>query len=248
MKRSLLFLSALSLALLMGACSSKAEANKPSEVQPSATVSAPVTSQVQAKLPEMAPQAEASNYVRMDMDSGNSIVIELAPDAAPLTVENFKKLVSEKFYDGVGFHRAVPGFVIQGGDPSGNGTGGSKETIKGEFLNNGVFNPLKHRRGVISMARSQDMDSASSQFFIVLDGRAASALNDRYAAFGQVIYGMDEVDRIAALPVGSQEDILDQPKMTKVYFISEADAKTLEGATDTTATTSAASAAPTESK
>lgn len=179
------------------------------------------------KLAPSEESAEPTNYVRMDMKDGGSIVIELMPDGAPITVANFQKLVKEKFYDGLTFHRAVPGFVIQGGDPKGDGTGGSKETIKGEFLNNGVFNPIKHKRGVISMARSNDMNSASSQFFIVLDSKAGSALNDKYAAFGRVIYGMDEVDRIAALPT-IQETIQDKPVIEKAYFITKASAEAAE--------------------
>ncbi len=105
--------------------------------------------------------------VIIEMDNGRVIKIELDEKAAPITVANFKKLVSEGFYDGLTFHRVIPGFMIQGGDPQGTGMGGSKEHIKGEFAANGVNNPLKHTRGVISMARAMDPDSASSQFFIM---------------------------------------------------------------------------------
>lgn len=115
-------------------------------------------------------------------------------EAAPLTVENFLKLTEEGFYDGLTFHRIIDGFMIQGGDPKGNGTGGSDETIKGEFSENGVENPLSHTRGAISMARSQDYDSASSQFFIVQED--STYLDGQYAAFGYVTEGMDVVDKI----------------------------------------------------
>lgn len=123
------------------------------------------------------------------------IKVELDADTAPITVTNFVKLAKEGFYDGLTFHRIIPGFMIQGGDPNGDGTGGAKDTIKGEFPNNGVENNLKHTRGVISMARAQDPDSASSQFFIMLED--APHLDGDYAAFGQVSEGMEVVDGIA---------------------------------------------------
>jgi peptidyl-prolyl cis-trans isomerase B (cyclophilin B) len=117
-----------------------------------------------------------------------------------ITVENFVKLVKQGFYDGLAFHRIIPGFMIQGGDPEGNGTGSPGWNIKGEFSSNGVKNDLQHKRGVISMARAMDPNSAGSQFFIM---RAdASYLDGQYAAFGKVIDGMDEVDRIASTPTG----------------------------------------------
>ncbi len=105
--------------------------------------------------------------VIIEMNDGGIIKIELDETAAPITAANFKRLVQDGFYDGLTFHRIIPGFMIQGGDPLGNGTGGSKHTIKGEFQSNGIKNPIKHTRGVISMARAQDPDSASSQFFIM---------------------------------------------------------------------------------
>lgn len=123
------------------------------------------------------------------------IEFALIPDVAPITVENFKKLVKSGFYNGLTFHRIMEGFMIQGGDPLGNGTGGSNDKIKGEFKDNGVDNPLKHVRGVISMARSQEPDSASSQFFIVHED--SNFLDGQYAAFGVVTKGMTVVDKIA---------------------------------------------------
>lgn len=138
----------------------------------------------------------SGNYrVEIDVKDYGIIKVELQADEAPITVTNFVKLVKEGFYDGLTFHRIIDGFMIQGGDPKGNGTGGSDETIKGEFSSNGVENPLKHTRGAISMARSQDNDSASSQFFIV--HQTASSLDGKYAVFGYVYEGMDVVDKIA---------------------------------------------------
>ena len=123
------------------------------------------------------------------------IELELDADVAPITVTNFIDLVKDKFYDGLTFHRIMDGFMIQGGDPEGNGTGGSKNTIKGEFSSNGVENNISHKRGVISMARSQNNNSASSQFFIVQED--STFLDGQYAAFGKVTKGMDVVDKIA---------------------------------------------------
>ncbi len=131
----------------------------------------------------------------IEMENGKKIKLELYPDAAPITVKNFEKLVSEKFYDGLIFHRVIKGFMIQGGDPEGTGMGGAKEKIKGEFAINGVNNPIKHIRGVISMARSQMPNSASSQFFIM--HKDAPHLDGQYAAFGKVVEGIEVVDEIA---------------------------------------------------
>lgn len=155
--------------------------------------------------------------VIIEMDNGGVIKIELDESAAPLTVANFTKLVTEGFYDGLTFHRIIPGFMIQGGDPLGNGTGGSKDTIKGEFASNGYDNPLKHTRGVISMARTMDPNSATSQFFIM--HADAPYLDGQYAAFGKVVEGMDVVDQIA----NEKTDLRDKPlhpvTMKKVYIV-----------------------------
>ena len=128
------------------------------------------------------------------MQNGENINLELYPDIAPITVENFVKLANQGFYNGVTFHRVVPGFVIQGGDPTGTGTGGPGWRIKGEFASNGVTNDLRPTRGVLSMARPQDPNSAGSQFFIMLD--TAPHLDGEYAAFGKVTSGMEVVDKI----------------------------------------------------
>ena len=131
----------------------------------------------------------------MQVKDYGDVKIELDADTAPITVTNFVKLVKNKFYDGLTFHRIMDGFMIQGGDPNGDGTGGSDETIKGEFEANGVKNNISHKRGVISMARSMNNDSASSQFFIVQQD--STFLDKQYAAFGHVTSGMDVVDKIA---------------------------------------------------
>ena len=128
------------------------------------------------------------------VQSGNTIILTLHTSQAPITCENFEKLVNEGFYNGLTFHRVVDGFMAQGGDPEGTGMGGSKDTIKGEFKANGVDNELSHQRGVVSMARSQDYDSASSQFFICYNGQYADTLDGNYAAFANVTEGMEVVD------------------------------------------------------
>ena len=135
--------------------------------------------------------------VVITMDTGEVIKLELYPEIAPKTVENFEKLVKDGFYNGLTFHRIIRGFMIQGGCPKGNGTGGPGWQIKGEFAANGWKNDLKHTRGVISMARAGHPDSAGSQFFIMHED--APHLDGQYAAFGKVVEGMDVVDRIAAV-------------------------------------------------
>ena len=153
--------------------------------------------------------------VIIEMENGGKIELELYSDVAPKTVENFLGLVNEGFYDGLIFHRVIPGFMIQGGDPQGNGMGGSKHNIVGEFKANGFNNTLKHTRGVISMARAYNPNSASSQFFIM--HADAPHLDGQYAAFGKVVSGMEVVDEIASIPT----DYSDRPKiamrMKKVY-------------------------------
>ena len=161
--------------------------------------------------------SEITNIVKIEMVDGDSMVIELDPSVAPVTVKNFQKLVSEKFYDGLIFHRVIKGFMIQGGDPMGTGMGGSKETIKGEFAANGVNNPLRHARGVISMARSMMYNSASSQFFIC--HADAYFLDGQYAAFGKVVEGIETVDKIAAVKTGRNDRPLQEQKINRIYFV-----------------------------
>ena len=133
----------------------------------------------------------------IEMENGDVMRGELYPEIAPITVENFEKLAGEHFYDGLTFHRVIPGFMIQGGCPRGNGTGGPGYQIKGEFAANGVANDLKHTRGVLSMARAMDPDSAGSQFFVMVAD--APHLDGQYAAFGKVTEGMDAADNIVSV-------------------------------------------------
>ena len=148
--------------------------------------------------------------VQIEMENGGIIKVELDKTAAPVTAANFEKLVKEGFYDGLIFHRVIKGFMIQGGDPTGSGCGGSGQNIIGEFLMNGHNNPISHVRGVISMARSQNPNSASSQFFIM--HADAPYLDGQYAAFGKVVAGMDVVDEIAEVAT----DFSDRPRMDMV--------------------------------
>lgn len=138
--------------------------------------------------------SSGTHHAEIKVKDYGTIKLELDADTAPITVENFAKLANEKFYDGLTFHRIISGFMIQGGDPNGDGTGGSKETIKGEFSGNGVENKISHKRGVISMARSQNPNSASSQFFIM--HQDSTYLDGEYAAFGKVTEGIEIVDKI----------------------------------------------------
>ncbi|MBP1573435.1 MAG: peptidylprolyl isomerase [Oscillospiraceae bacterium] len=148
--------------------------------------------------------------VTIEMENGKKIKLELYPESAPITVANFEKLVKKGFYDGLCFHRVINGFMIQGGDPLGNGTGGADEDIKGEFAANGVKNDIKHVRGVISMARSMMPNSASSQFFIM--HKDAPHLDGQYAAFGKVVEGIEVVDEIAEVAT----DFRDKPKVPQI--------------------------------
>lgn len=152
--------------------------------------------------------------VTIEMENGKKIVIKLDPTAAPETVKNFEKLVSEGFYDGLIFHRVISGFMIQGGCPDGTGMGGPGYHIHGEFAQNGFQNPLKHTRGVISMARAMDPNSAGSQFFIM--HQDAPHLDGAYAAFGKVIEGMDVVDEIASVDVNHMDRPVVDQVMKKV--------------------------------
>ena len=155
--------------------------------------------------------------VRITMENGKVIELELDAKAAPITVENFEKLVKEGFYDGLTFHRVIPGFMIQGGCPDGTGMGGPGWHIKGEFSANGAANPIKHTRGVISMARAQHPDSAGSQFFIMHED--APHLDGSYAAFGHVTSGIEVVDEIANVPTDYRDKPLTPVVMKKVEIV-----------------------------
>ena len=153
------------------------------------------------------------------MEDGGSIKLELYHNIAPITVENFVKLANENFYDGLIFHRVISGFMIQGGDPNGIGTGGPGYTIKGEFAINGVKNDISHKRGVISMARSMSYNSAGSQFFIC--HADSTFLDGQYAAFGKTVGGIDVVDRIAAVRTNFNDKPLEDQIIKTIRIIEE---------------------------
>lgn len=157
--------------------------------------------------------------VEIEMKNGKKMYLELFPEVAPITVENFLSLVDEGFYDGLIFHRVIRDFMIQGGDPTGTGMGGSKKTIKGEFKANGVNNPLPHLRGVISMARSMNKDSASSQFFICHED--APHLNGSYAAFGCLYEGFEVLDSIACVRTDFRDKPLEKVEIKKITRVLE---------------------------
>lgn len=167
---------------------------------------------------------EVTNLVMINVKDYGIMVAELYPDKAPITVENFKKLVSNNFYSGLIFHRVINGFVIQTGDPNGNGSGGSDETIKGEFETNGVKNDISHVRGVLSMARrgsdpetDETLNSASSQFYIVQDD--ATYLDGKYAGFGKLVSGYDVLDRIASVKTNMNDKPLTDIVIENVRFV-----------------------------
>ena len=161
--------------------------------------------------------SEKNIKAKITMENGGAIELELYPDIAPMTVENFVSRAGSGFYDGLIFHRVISGFMIQGGDPLGNGMGGSDKNIKGEFAANGVANSLSHKRGVISMARSQNFNSASSQFFIMhADGEF---LDGQYAAFGKVTSGIETVDAIAEVPTDRNDRPYEEQKIKTIEII-----------------------------
>jgi peptidyl-prolyl cis-trans isomerase B (cyclophilin B) len=171
---------------------------------------------------QAAPLRDGLHHVEMDIQDYGTIYLELDADTAPITVHNFMDLANSGFYNGLTFHRIISGFMIQGGDPNGDGTGGAENTIIGEFSNNGIENPISHLRGTIAMARNgQDMDSASSQFFIV--HQDYPGIDGDYATFGHVTEGMDIVDAICANTVNSGPNGAvapeDQPVITEVRVI-----------------------------
>lgn len=157
--------------------------------------------------------------IKIEMENGDEIIAELYEDIAPITVQNFKDLIMDEFYDGLIFHRVINGFMIQGGCPDGTGMGGPGHNIKGEFASNGVKNDLKHDRGVLSMARSMDKDSGGSQFFIMHEN--SPHLDGEYAAFGKVIEGMDAVDKIAETKTGAMDRPIEEQKIKKITIIEE---------------------------
>ena len=221
MKKKFSFLLVLAV-LVMGlsACgSSKSDTTSETKATkaPKATETAEVTKEPESKTTD----TKEKHHAKIKVKNYGTIEVELDGATAPITVANFIKLVNEKFYDGLTFHRIISGFMIQGGDPLGNGTGGSDETIKGEFSSNGVENNISHKRGVISMARSSDPDSASSQFFIM--HQDSTYLDGEYAAFGKVTKGMSVVDKICedATPTDGNGTIekADQPVIESIRMV-----------------------------
>lgn len=160
---------------------------------------------------------EKSNRIKIEMENGGVILAVLSNKETPITIENFKKLVGEHFYDGLIFHRVIKDFMIQTGDPTGTGFHGSGENIKGEFTANGVTNNLSHTRGVLSMARSNDYNSASSQFFIV--HKDSPHLNGQYASFGHVFAGLDAVDYIASVETNGNDKPINNQTIKTIRFI-----------------------------
>ena len=164
-----------------------------------------------------------TNYVRIVMKNGDAMLLELYPDGAPVTVANFKKLVAEKYYDGIIFHRVIEGFMIQGGDPDGDGrSNGDRPTITGEFRANGVNNTIKHERGVMSMARATAYNSASTQFFIVhrTSVNNTESLDGYYAAFGKLLAGYDVLDKIASVDTNNTSKPIKKQQMAEVRFVN----------------------------
>ena len=221
---ALVLIMGLALTLLVACNGDEEEAANDTAQENNATQEAPPAAPEPLEFPAEEPadlwEGEMTK-VKIEIEDYGDIIVELNREAAPETVDNFLKLVNEGFYDGVGFHRIIEGFMIQGGDPQGTGAGGSGENIKGEFTANGVMNPIQHLRGVISMARAQHPDSASSQFFIV--HQDSRFLDGEYAAFGRVVEGMDVVDTIATtVPVLDGNGSVapeNHPKMTSVTIL-----------------------------
>ena len=224
MKKITVWLLTLAFAATMLAgCGSKTDTTDTTETT-EATSAADETSDGAADTADTSEDGElltGLHHVTIDVQDYGTISLELDADTAPISVTNFINLANEGFYDGLTFHRIISGFMIQGGDPNGNGTGGSEKTIKGEFSANGVENDISHVRGTISMARSSDPDSASSQFFIVQSD--STFLDGQYAAFGHVTDGMDVVDAICeAVPVQDNNGTVaaaDQPVITAVTVV-----------------------------
>ncbi|RHO84171.1 peptidylprolyl isomerase [Clostridiaceae bacterium AF42-6] len=224
MKKITVWLLTLAFAATMLAgCGSKTDTTETTETT-EATSAADETSDGAADTADTSENEElltGLHHVTIDVQDYGTISLELDADTAPISVTNFINLANEGFYDGLTFHRIISGFMIQGGDPNGNGTGGSEKTIKGEFSANGVENDISHVRGVISMARANDPDSGSSQFFIVHED--STFLDGQYAAFGHVTDGMDVVDAICeAVPVQDNNGTVaaaDQPVITAVTVV-----------------------------
>jgi peptidyl-prolyl cis-trans isomerase B (cyclophilin B) len=225
-KQTAMFLCLILIAVFTAGCGSK-DATATEETTDSSTDTETDSTDLATESEEAEEDEDSADllsglhHVEIEVENYGTIAVELDADTAPITVTNFINLANDGFYDGLTFHRIISGFMIQGGDPNGNGTGGSDTTIKGEFSENGVENNISHVRGVISMARANDPDSASSQFFIMHED--ATYLDGNYAAFGHVTDGMDVVDQICEdTPVQDSNGTVasaDQPVITSITVI-----------------------------
>ena len=208
MKRYLFYVSIVLMALVLAACNSDDSSSSKDALNGDSTSGEAVSNENYEE------NVTDNPIVTITMESDEQIVIELMPKIAPNTVANFVTLVQEGFYDGTIFHRVIPGFMVQGGDPTGTGTGGPNYSIPGEFTSNGFENTLAHDRGVISMARAKNPDSAGSQFFIMVE--TATNLDGDYAAFGKVLEGMEVVDKIVSAERNAKNKPLQEQKMKTV--------------------------------
>ena len=201
-------MSILALAILLVGC------GKATEEEPAETTTETPKEEPKEQAVDYSADVKENPIVTITMENDEQIVLELEPTVAPNSVANFISLIEDGYYDGLIFHRVIPGFMIQGGDSSGDGTGGPGYSIDGEFSSNGFENNMKHERGVLSMARAQDPNSAGSQFFIMTDETAS--LDGEYAAFGKVIEGMETVDAIVANETDAMDKPVEEQKMKTV--------------------------------
>lgn len=210
--RRILLLSTLIFMVLVGGCSNV----EPEKVESTAPVAEKVepTAEIKTNIKTEKGANDKNPMVTIEMEDGSVIKLELYPEIAPNSVRNFVSLVQKGYYNGLIFHRVIPGFMIQGGDPEGTGTGGPGYAIAGEFSNNSFDNALKHERGVISMARSGEPNSAGSQFFIMVN--SSSQLDGDYAAFGKVTEGMEIADKIVSVETNQSDKPMKEQKMKKV--------------------------------
>lgn len=209
--KAYLLIISMILLVVLSACGTSTEKEKDNEAEPESETKSEDTKSAAEQQTEV---VEAEPIVTITMENEDAITIELYPNIAPNTVNNFISLIEEGYYDGLIFHRVIPGFMIQGGDPDGNGMGGPGYTIEGEFSSNDFDNDLEHERGILSMARTQDPNSAGSQFFIMTE--VSEQLDGDYAAFGQVIEGMEAVDSIVDAKTGSQDKPVEDQKIKTI--------------------------------
>ncbi len=220
----------LTLTLLGGmlmSCDSTTDGGDSADTTPAPTDMAGIAAEINSlKVEDFTETSDKTSYVKMTIQGHGDLVIRLRGDIAPITVENFQKLVGEGFYDGLTFHRIIKSFMIQGGDPQGTGSGSSADKIMGEFSSNGVKNDLSHITGVISMARAKDPNSASCQFFISNDDQTAYSLDGSYAGFGYVVAGLEVVHAVSDVEVtynsyGELSRPVETVVIEKVVFVTK---------------------------